>query len=91
MITKASLRQLAGNCIRSTQRTIEQAPVPAFFAGVFIGMLLIVLRALIYPLLVICAICLLGIWLFASDGPGIQSGASDKSEPGRTPDIDAQS
>ena len=47
------------------KRDIEAKPIPAFFVAMLIGAVLILMRAIFFPLIIIFAVILLGFWYFA--------------------------
>lgn len=57
---------------------IEAAPLPAFFAGIALGVMLVVFKGAIVPLALIVALILGGIWFFG-DHEGSEK-AEDASE-----------
>lgn len=58
---EGKLRDAPRDCVAR----IESAPLPAFIAGIVLGVLLAVFWRAIVPLLIIVALILGGIWLFS--------------------------
>ncbi len=79
MIDRKEIETKATTITTDLKTRIEAKPIPAFFAGMGIGVCLALFRGLLIPLLVLTALIVGVMWLLGEDKANQQSASETKA------------